>query len=614
MLRLLFVLMGSILFVASADQARAQSSSLWDHNGSTVDLFADGSRRAFRYADARSGVRNEGVKKGTVLFKGMKIGNMYIGRAYVFSRYCGAFAYDVRGRVSADEKQIRLYGRAPFGIGRGCRPSGYRSDVLNFRLMKVYKRPAVVGKVKPLEVPAWIGEEIEKRRLKREQEKEQKRVGQPRVFIGSYAAVVKSCRSYNVTACERVVKLEAVGTSDRNLALSWLAKARQFSFYKDACKAGSASGCDFALAFPAVGRERRRVIEAWRSRIRPVSKKRSYASDAISTGSAAVSKLKKNVGDLPIGLVGLVIWMVVVLGLGFAGMYARGRRISAAVGGSAGNGGGNEGINKEWEGLSATPSLGASVSAGVEPKSEAPEPYQTAAAVDALKLANSYLRELDEPIGDALDDPIKAAHFLETVTLASKQIAIAEDNDATATITVEAQDGEQITKDVSGLKAEALFYEAMCRAGEDMKRAAKIMEQAIALKPAIPQFYFTYGIFHQRMMNKKKAVEALERAVNLEPDNIEYRKELDRTRNIPESEVVIAKGMEAGRKGVNILSWIGATLSIILFILLFVALVQNDMKTAFGAFVLLVIMGAIIKGIEYVRSLPGRAKKWIDEA
>ena len=103
---------------------------LWNHNGSTMRLFADGAVRKFLYESPREGLAGVGVSKGTLLFSGIKSGNAYSGTAYVFSR-CGAKPYQVSGPVSDDQRQVTLYGQAPIPDSN-CRISSHRSDSLMF--------------------------------------------------------------------------------------------------------------------------------------------------------------------------------------------------------------------------------------------------------------------------------------------------------------------------------------------------------------------------------------------------------------------------------------------------------------------------------------------------
>lgn len=107
------------------------AGSFWSHNGSQVRLVADGSNRTFIYEVPRAGLAEAGIAKGTVLFKGRKTRNSYIGNAFVSSKNCGARSYEVTGPVSDDQRQATLVGRAPI-IDQTCIVRAYREDKLVF--------------------------------------------------------------------------------------------------------------------------------------------------------------------------------------------------------------------------------------------------------------------------------------------------------------------------------------------------------------------------------------------------------------------------------------------------------------------------------------------------
>lgn len=116
----------AIFFLSWVSGAEAQTQ--WDHNGSTVTLSANGANRQFTYAVPRPGLP---VTSGTLLFSGRKVGDRYLGTAYIFSERCGATGYSVAGPVSADQRSVTMYGKAP-RINSACQVTGYSDDVLVF--------------------------------------------------------------------------------------------------------------------------------------------------------------------------------------------------------------------------------------------------------------------------------------------------------------------------------------------------------------------------------------------------------------------------------------------------------------------------------------------------
>ena len=110
------------------------ASTLWDHNGSTVRLVAEGSLRRFLYVSPRKGMLDAGATRGTLLFEGERQGMLYAGTAYVFSKTCGPIGYWVEGSVSSDQRRVELKGQAP-RRNSNCKISSYRDDHLVFSLL-----------------------------------------------------------------------------------------------------------------------------------------------------------------------------------------------------------------------------------------------------------------------------------------------------------------------------------------------------------------------------------------------------------------------------------------------------------------------------------------------
>jgi hypothetical protein len=106
-------------------------ASLWNHNGSTMKLQADGARRRFVYMQPRSGIRAAGAEAGTILFDGTRKGGTYSGVAYVFAGACGSFPYKVSGSL-ASETEVVMSGMAPSVSRETCEIEGYRPDRLVF--------------------------------------------------------------------------------------------------------------------------------------------------------------------------------------------------------------------------------------------------------------------------------------------------------------------------------------------------------------------------------------------------------------------------------------------------------------------------------------------------
>lgn len=118
---------------AEAGSSQSASTHTWDHNGSRMQLRADGAKRTFVYDKPREAMQKAGARQGTILFEGQREGDTYSGTAYIFSRRCGPQSYFVSGPVADDERTVTLYGDAPV-VGKSCRVEKTKSDQLVFTL------------------------------------------------------------------------------------------------------------------------------------------------------------------------------------------------------------------------------------------------------------------------------------------------------------------------------------------------------------------------------------------------------------------------------------------------------------------------------------------------
>jgi hypothetical protein len=118
----------------SACADSAVKPTLWLHNGSIVCLTVNGDARSFYYAKPRAGMIEAGAKPGDLLFSGKAVGMQYVGRAYIFAGQCGKFAYEVRGNILNDYRQVELQGQAP-RVDGNCNIIGQVKDTLGFSLM-----------------------------------------------------------------------------------------------------------------------------------------------------------------------------------------------------------------------------------------------------------------------------------------------------------------------------------------------------------------------------------------------------------------------------------------------------------------------------------------------
>jgi hypothetical protein len=94
-------------------------------------MTEDGTRRQIYYDDPRPGLKEVGVKKGTLLFDGVEDGTTLSGTAFVFAKQCDPLSFAVTGTLARDGKRITLNGKAP-RIGTQCRIAGDKQEELIF--------------------------------------------------------------------------------------------------------------------------------------------------------------------------------------------------------------------------------------------------------------------------------------------------------------------------------------------------------------------------------------------------------------------------------------------------------------------------------------------------
>ncbi|KAB2943072.1 MAG: DUF4189 domain-containing protein [Hyphomicrobium sp.] len=228
-----------------------------------------------------------------------------------------------------------------------------------------------------------------------------------------------------------------------------------------------------------------------------------------------------------------------------------------------------------------------------------PTPEQGRAAQSALKLAHSLIFDHDQPYR-ALEDTSYAIDLLESSTLAAKQIAIAQSNDPTATFT----DEEGKLFEPGALKAATLHMEAIARFNHNPKKSLKILKQAIAIAPHAAPFHYAYGNLALDS-DYKGAIRALQQAVALEPENIDYEKTLLRAKNISKGERVIAGSFKIARKTYSTVRIIQRLFAWGLIIATGVNIyIQNWIGVA-GCLTFLILMGLILKGKD-------KAAEWLD--
>ena len=235
------------------------------------------------------------------------------------------------------------------------------------------------------------------------------------------------------------------------------------------------------------------------------------------------------------------------------------------------------------------------------PLPSAEQPRDTDTAVDAMQLAHAYIAEFHDKLSSVMTDPALAATVLNTLSLVSRQLEIAERADPSATLTVEHEDGTVATFTLTEMKGNALFYEGLCRSVDNPKRAIQILEQALQLMPDSATTSFWIGMFHAEMLNKARAVAAFEQTVALDPRDIDYRKELLRAQSISGAQIAFDRAAGGVRTTVSVAKWAWFGFWVIAIVSFVAAIIRGDPGPAVAIFFIFIVFGAALRGVDMVK-------------
>jgi tetratricopeptide (TPR) repeat protein len=220
----------------------------------------------------------------------------------------------------------------------------------------------------------------------------------------------------------------------------------------------------------------------------------------------------------------------------------------------------------------------------------------------ALATAVSFLDEIDSAIRSIGENAQKAkqerSEILNTISLATGKIQEAESLDADVTVEY---DGIAFT--IAGAKAFALDMEGLIHyIADEPKKALPIIEKATEIQPNAAQAWFHKGMIHASLMQKPQAIEALSKAIELSPDDIQYHRSLALVKSLSNSEISAAKLMSAGRKTFGVMKFIFLLFMILPFFMIIVGIVNKDSGSLFVGIGLLVAYGACMMAYDKVRS------------
>ena len=148
------VFVSTSLYAQPQDKSPPAERTLWDHNGSTIYLVANGSSRELHYQKPRPGMLEAGAHPDDVLFKGEVNDGQFSGIAYIFNAQCGQVPFHVKGPMLDNGGRIVLTGQAP-RVGRNCQTLGEYTSTLEFKLLKTSEvaQPSPATAATPNEEP-----------------------------------------------------------------------------------------------------------------------------------------------------------------------------------------------------------------------------------------------------------------------------------------------------------------------------------------------------------------------------------------------------------------------------------------------------------------------------
>jgi tetratricopeptide (TPR) repeat protein len=152
-------------------------------------------------------------------------------------------------------------------------------------------------------------------------------------------------------------------------------------------------------------------------------------------------------------------------------------------------------------------------------------------ALQALTLGYSYLDDVNEQIlsGNINDNYQLSSKLIKDLKSAIKNFEKAESLDPD----VELEDGRNssIGKAVSIGAIGCIKFEGY----RERENAVKLLKEALDMHEELPMFHAELGAIYANQGNKQLAIDHLKRAIELEPDEMEYRKTLDKLEDLSDS-------------------------------------------------------------------------------
>lgn len=235
-------------------------------------------------------------------------------------------------------------------------------------------------------------------------------------------------------------------------------------------------------------------------------------------------------------------------------------------------------------------------------------------AVQALAVAYSFITDcvaMMERVAHSDNFPQYAPEALNTISLAAKQIQVAEKLNPNAVLSIELPDGTDHEFSIPHLKAVLLAQEGMVHVQSgNYKKAVPILETATTLDPVNPHCWHWLGLAHGHQLNKGPAINAYEKAIELAPDNLEYRKNLERIKNISGGQIAFDRTATVANTGYGIVTifFMLVTLGLFATWIYNFTRFQQDPGSSFIIFIGIPIFWIIV--IAPVWTLMNKMKSW----
>lgn len=381
-----------------------------------------------------------------------------------------------------------------------------------------------------------------------------------------YAAAVGGCRAYVIDRCDTALASSFASIEDAAKLRAWRATASAYAADRAACQSRSIQACDTALRSPALSESDRPLLTSWRNEISPLLRDAAFVMETVRAAPHAMSSLPSS--TLVTGGVAGVLAIAVAL---LAFRRSPTPTSSPPQSHKADRSNTPRWIRQLWlpsaKPTQVRPPPLPTTSAAVQPPplpdhvavtnapptksvdskfAAEPAVIDTPAAQRALRLAYAYLLDASS---STLSDEDATRADRTTLSLAGKQLDIAHRADPNARLEVDDDDGTGSSVTQARLRARVLALEALSWSLQNLSRACAIAERATTADPTCSESWRVLGLLHYENRNKQAAVAALTRASELDPDNIDIMKLLDRAQNMGLVEVV---GFKATRVGIGV--------------------------------------------------------------